>query len=268
MHRKPYLALALAATLLPLFAVAHAQTVDEVLAKHFEAQGGIEKLKAVQSMRMTGKMTIGPGMEAPFVVEKKRPGKTRTDFTIQGMTGSQVFDGKGGWSFMPFMGQPNPEAMSADEAKEMADEADFDGPLMDWKAKGHTVELAGKEPIEGADAIKLKLTKKDGKVTWYYLDAETYLIVKQEGKRTMRGTEIDGESYPSDYKDVNGLLMPFSMTQGMKGSDRKQTMTIDKIEVNVAIDDARFVMPAAPDSAKPAPPKSATTTKAAPKKSK
>lgn len=273
MHRKPLLALALVATLLPAFSVARAQTVDEVLAKHYEAQGGLEKLKAIQTLRMTGRMAMGPGMEAPIVIEKKRPSKSRLDFSFNGMTGTQVYDGSGGWTLMPFMGQTSPTALSPEESKEMAERADFDGPLVDWKEKGNTVELAGKEAIEGADAFKLKLTNKSGKVTWYYLDAETYLIVKEAGKRMMRGTEIDGESYLSDYKDVNGLMMPFTTTQGMKDSDRKQVMSIDKIEINVPIDDSRFAMPvaaaAAPDTTKAAPPKDAkAAAKPAAKKGK
>lgn len=258
MFRKPLLALALAAMLVPTAAVVRAQTVDEIIAKHFEAQGGVEKLKKVQSWRLTGKMGVGPGMEAPFTMEKKRPSFSRLEFTFSGMTGIQVFDGKGGWSVMPFMGKKDPEPMSDEDVKQAEDQADFDGPLMDWKAKGHTLELVGKESVEGADAYKLKLTKKNGQVEYYYLDTETYLTVKQEAKRNMRGTEVEGEAYMSDYKEVAGLMVPFSVTNGMKGSDRKQVMTFDKIEVDVPIDDARFVMPAATaaaDSSKAAPAK-------------
>lgn len=258
MFAKSLLALALVAALAP---AARAQTVDEIVAKHFEAQGGVEKLKKVQTWRMTGKMTVGQGMEAPIVLEKKRPGLSRTEFTFGGMTGVQAFDGKTGWQVMPFMGKKDPEPLSAEEAKQAEEQADFDGPLMDWKAKGHALELVGKESVEGADAYKLKLTRKSGTVTFYYLDAETYLVVKLEGKRTMRGTEVEGESYLSDYKEVSGILVPFSMTSGIKGGEHRQTMTFDKIEVNVPIDDARFAMPAvaaAPaDSAKGSPAKDA-----------
>src|SRR5262249_38673834 len=120
---------------------------------------------------------------------------------------------------------------------------DFDGPLMDYKAKGHTVELVGKEPVEGADAFKFKVTKKNGNIDYIYLDAETYLLVKTEGKVHRRGTEIEGETTFSDYKDVNGYMMPFSLEQGAKGLPMRQKMTFTKIEVNVPLDDARFAMP-------------------------
>lgn len=222
-----------------------AQTADDVLAKHFEAQGGLDKLRAMKSMRMTGKMGVGPGMEAPFVMEKKRPGSMRMDFTFQGMTGTQAYDGKGGWSVMPFMGKKDPEPLPAEDAKNLAEQADFDGPLVDYKDKGHAIELAGKEQVEGAECFKLKVTKKSGEVDWYFFDAETYLLVKQEGKRTRRGTEMEGESTFGDYKEVNGMLFPFSMSSGVKGMPQKQTMTFEKIEIDPEIADARFVMPAA-----------------------
>ena len=247
MSRKLF-ALALAVLALPLAVPVRAQNVDEIVARHFEAQGGIDKLKKVQSWRMTGKMTLGQGMEAPFVMERKRPGKSRLEFSFSGMTGIRAFDGKTGWQLMPFMGSKDPEPFTAEDNQEAIEDADFDGPLMDWKTKGHTVELVGTEPVEGADAYKLKLTRKGGKVEYYYFDTETYLTVKQEAKRKMRGTEVEGESFLSDYKDVDGIMVPFTMSQGMKGGDHRQTMSFDKVEANVAIDDASFAMPPNSDS--------------------
>lgn len=262
--------------LLPLFAlglllapVAQAQTVDEILAKHFETMGGLEKIKALNSMRVSGTMTMGPGMEAPITLERKRPGKRRIEFTVQGMTGVQAFDGEKGWSVMPFMGKKDPEPSTDEDNKEAQDDADFDGALVDWKTKGHTVELVGKEPVEGADTYKLKITKKNGNIEYQYLDAETYLLVRNEGKVKRRGTEIEGESTFSDYKDVQGYMMPFTMEQGAKGMPQKQRMTFSKIEVNVALDDSRFVMPAvaaATDSTKAAAAKAVTAKAEAAKK--
>lgn len=268
MIRKFLAALALFAVLAP---AAHAQTVDEILAKHYDAIG-LDKLRKVQTMRVTGKMEVGPGMEAALVMNRKRPGKSRLEFTLQGMTGIQAYDGDNGWSVMPFMGKKDPEPMSPEDAKEMKDDADFDGALVDWKAKGHTVEYLGKESVEGAETYKLKLTKKTGQVETYYLDTETGLILKTEAKRTVRGNEIDGETVLGDYKDVNGMLLPFSLEQGMKGAPQKQKMTFDKYELDVALDDGFFKMPAAAaaaDSSKAAP-KAAekSSEKTAPKKGK
>ena len=238
--------------LIPLFALglllapsAQAQTLDEVLAKHFEAQGGLDKLKKVESRRVTGTMMMGQGMEAAIVLESKRPGKQRIEFTLQGMTGVQAFDGERSWSLMPFMGKTDPEYASDEDSKNQRDDADFDGPLMDWKSKGHTVELVGKEAVEGADAYKIKVTLKSGNTQFHYLDAETYLFVKQEGKVKRRGTEIEGETLFSDYKEVEGMMVPFVMEQGAKGMEQRQKFTFTKVEMNVPIDDKRFVMPAA-----------------------
>src|SRR3954454_20855336 len=112
-------------------AAVQAQTADEIINKHLTARGGKDKIKAVQSARMTGKMVMGQGMEAPVTMELARPNKMRMEFTIQGMTGVQAFDGKGGWSVMPFMGKTEPEAMSTDDIKQAEDQADMDGRLVD-----------------------------------------------------------------------------------------------------------------------------------------
>jgi outer membrane lipoprotein-sorting protein len=247
MFRKMLTLLALGVLLAP---VVQAQTLDEVLAKHYQAMGGLDKIKALNSMRITGTMAVGPGMEAPFTMERKRPGKSRVEFTIQGMTGIQAFDGEKTWSVMPFMGKKDPEVGSEEDNKTAQDDADFDGTLVDWKAKGHTVELVGKESVEGADTYKLKVTKKNGNVEYSYLDAETYLLVKQEGKVKRRGTELDGETTFSDYKDVDGYMQPFSMESGAKGMPQKQKMTFTKIELNVPLDDSRFAIPAGADTSK------------------
>lgn len=243
MFRKLFV-LVLAVMALPAVTPARAASVDEIVAKHFEAQGGTDKIKAIKSWRFTGKMTLGQGMEAPFTMERVRPAKTRLEFTFSGMTGIRAFDGKSGWQVMPFMGSKDPEPFTAEENADAIEDSDFDGPLMDWKAKGNTVELVGTEPVEGADAYKLKVTRKSGKVEYFYLDTETYLTVKQEATRKMRGTDVEGESYLSDYKEVNGILVPYTMSQGMKGSDHRQTMTFEKVEANVDVPEADFAMPA------------------------
>lgn len=244
MLRKTLMGITLLALLAPLAPVASAQTVDELIAKNIEAKGGMAKLKAVTSTRATGKMIGGPGMEFPFVMMNKRPNNFRMEFSVQGMTGMQVYDGTTAWMSMPFMGKKEPEVMPAEEAKEFAEQADFDGPLVDYKTKGHTVELVGREQVEGADAYKLKLTMKGGSIRNIYLDAETFLEIKMESKRTIRGTEVEGESYLSDYKEVGGMMMPHVMENGTKGSPQRQKIMIEKIELNAAIADSLFAMPA------------------------
>lgn len=229
------------------------QTVDELIDKNVKARGGLEKIKAVKTIRMTGKMVMGEGMEMPIVLEIKRPKMTRMDFTFQGMTGTQAYDGKSGWSIMPFLGKKDPEPMSADDLKQAEDQADIDGPLIDYKTKGHQVELMGKEKVEGTDAYKLKVTKKSGDVTYLYLDSEYFLEIKAESKRKIQGNEAEIESSIGDYKEVEGLMMPHSIDAGVKGAPQRQKIVVSKIELNVPVADERFRMPEVKKA--PTPPK-------------
>ncbi len=229
---------------------AQAQTADEIIAKNLTARGGKDKIKAVQTQRITGKMVMGQGMEAPVVMELARPNKLRMEFTIQGMTGVQAYDGKSGWSVMPFMGKTDPEAMSADEIKQTEDQADMDGPLVDYKEKGHQVEYIGKEDVEGTPAYKLKVTKKNGDVVNVYIDAESYMIIKEAGKVNVRGQEIESETTFGDFKPVEGVIYPFAIESKPKGAPAGMAITVSKVEVNPSLEASRFAMPAA--AAKPA----------------
>lgn len=254
MFRKLCLSVAVVAFLTPALL---GQTVDEIIAKHVAARGGMDKMKAIQSVRTTAKMDLGQGMEAPGVLIQKRPELVRLEFTVQGLTAVQAYDGKSGWMIMPFTGKKDPEAMTADDTKDIKENADIDGPLVDYKAKGNQVELVGKEKVEGTDAYKIKVTLKDGDTKYIYVDADSFLEIKEEEKRTIRGTETEIESSLGDYREVNGVMMPFAIENGAKGSPQKQKLTIEKVEVNVPVDDSIFKMPAAAPApaAKPEAPK-------------
>jgi len=222
-----------------------AQTADEVVEKYIQAKGGRDKIKAVKSLRFTAKMTMGQGMEAPVTMELIPPShKVRMDFTVQGMTGIQAYDGVTGWQIMPFLGKTDPEPMTADDLKEAKENADLlEGPLYDYKAKGNKVELLGKGDLEGTPVLKLKLTKKDGDVETIYLDADSYLELKNESTRTIRGQATDLEATFGNYKQVEGLTMAYTIEQKMKGAPASQVITIDKVEVNADIPASRFDMP-------------------------
>lgn len=234
------LVLALGATALLSVSV-FAQTADELIEKNIKAHGG-DKMKAMKSVRMTGSMKMGP-IEAPFTISKTRPENVRIEFTVQGMTGMQVYDGKTGWMVMPFMGKKDPEKMAGDQLDEIKEEADFDGPMMDYKKKGNKVEYLGKVEVEGTPAYKLKVTLKNGNEQTVYLDADNYLEIKTEGKRKIQGQEAEGETVIGNYKEVDGVLFATQIENHIKGQPGAQTFTIDKIEVNPAIDAAVFAMP-------------------------
>jgi outer membrane lipoprotein-sorting protein len=230
---------------------AFGQTADELLEKNMKAMGGKDKLTAVQSMRLTGKMKMGP-MEAPITIVKARPSGIRVDFTIQGMTGTSAYDGTTGWTLMPFMGNKDPQKMTETQLKDIRIQADFDGPTFDYKAKGNKVEYAGKVDVEGTPTYKLHVTTKEGKESNVYLDAETYLVIRTESTQNIQGQDLEMESTIGDYKTVDGLTMSYSMESHVKGKEGGQAITLEKIELNPKVDAAMFAMPApAAAAAKP-----------------
>lgn len=228
----------------PLLAAAlPAQTADELIQKNIQARGGIAKIKAVQSMRLTGTMSV-EDERMPSTLEIKRPNKTRWEFTVDGQTVVQAFDGKTGWSLMPFAGKTEPETMSDDDLRDIELQADMDGPLVDYKEKGNRIEVAGREKVGERDAWKLAVTLKNGEVRDVYLDAGTYLQFLTVTRRTVEGKRIEVDSEIGDYREVGGLMLPHSFEASVEGAPQKQSLRFDKIELNVPIDDGRFRMPA------------------------
>jgi len=221
---------------------ASAQTVDEVIAKNIQAHGGAEKLKAVRSLRTTAKFSQGP-FRADFRQENKRADKVREEFIIQGLAQVQAYDGKTGWQISPFGGRKDPELLSQDDLKSLAVDADIDGPLMDYKDKGHKAELVGHDSVEGTDCFKIKLSMKNGDVRYYYLDADSFLDLKLEIQTTIRGALQESELYYGDYEQVNGIYYPFAVEQAQKGSASRSQISVQKIEQNVPLEDAHFAMP-------------------------
>jgi outer membrane lipoprotein-sorting protein len=235
--------LAISVFLLFVFAGACAQTLDDVLQKHYVARGGLENIKAIQTLYAEGKMSR-MGMELAFLGYQKKPNKLRTEVTIQGQKIVQAFDGKSGWMIMPMMGSPDPQDSPEEMTKQLEEQADLDGFLVDWKEKGHKVELVGKEDVEGTDSYHIKVTTKNDKIRDIYLDGASYLEIKQKGKVTQQGQEIEVESLPGSYKQVNGVMMAFSVETKVRGQAIGQ-MVIDTVIVNKEIPDSLFVKPAA-----------------------
>src|ERR1700731_208827 len=229
-----------------------AQTVDEVIAKNIQAHGGMEKLKTVQSIRTTGKFTQG-SFRAAFLQENKRSDKVREEFVVQGLTQIQAYDGKMGWQISPFGGRKDPELMSQDDLKGLQIDADIDGPMVNYKEKGHKAELMGHDAVEGTDCYKVKLTLKNGDVRYYFLDVDSFLEIKMENQSNIRGAVVFTENYYGDYKKVNGLYFPFALESGQKGSQERAKFTVDKVELNVPLDDPLFAMPVTKADPKPNP---------------
>src|SRR5467141_5278115 len=244
--------------LLSMPAAVGAQTADEIVKKTLDARGGIEKIKAVQSQRISGHVSFTQDMEGTFVVELKRPLKMHVEISVGGQKIIRVYDGKSsGWMINPFIETKDVQPLPPEELKNISDESDFDGPLVDYKAKGNQIELEGKEKLDDKPVYRLKLTNKNGDVRFYFFDASSFLLLKWDGVRKNGDQELPWESFFSDYHEVEGLKYPFRIDQGSPGTDIKQTLNAEKIEINPRIDDFRFTKPVpenAPAAASPSSP--------------
>lgn len=244
MHRAVYRGFVFGVAYVVAAAALPAQTVDEIIARYYQAAGGLDAMKAVHSTRVSGTVTLGPGMDAPFTRLTLRPSLVRVDFTLQGQTATQAYDGEHAWQFMPFFGQTAPDTMPADIARTMKEESAFDGPLVDYAVRGIQVELVGKEQVDSTSAYKLKVTMPSGSVTYYYLDVDSYLPIRTEATRTIQGQSLKIVSTMSDYRPEGGLMMPHAIdvTQG----PGTQSFVISSVEINPPLTPADFKMPAKP----------------------
>jgi len=238
--------------LLPLGAAA--QTAEEIVKKALEARGGVEKIKAVRSERVSGHVSFSQSMEGTFVVELKRPLKMHVEITIEGQKIIRVYDGKSsGWMVNPFLETKEVQPLSPEDLKNISDESDFDGPLVDYKSKGNQIEFVSKESLDDKPVYRLKLTNKNGDVRFYLFDASSYLLLKWEGIRRSGEQELPWESFFSDFHEVQELKFPFRIDQGSPGTELKQTLIAEKIELNPQIEDSRFTKPAPATPASPPP---------------
>jgi hypothetical protein len=228
---------------LALPAIAAAQTVDEIVAKHLAARGGREALQAVKTLRMTGRAIAGPGRQAIVRREIARPAKIRTEFVFQGTTGVYAFDGTAGWRVSPLDGSLDAEPLPEDEAAASAEQADIEGPLVDWKAKGHKVDLVGTASRPGGPAHELKVTLKSGAVRRVFVDATTGFVVRTESTRRVRGQDVALETEFGDYRKTDGVAFPHSIEGSARGRPNRLRIVVDSVEVNPRLDDSRFKMP-------------------------
>jgi hypothetical protein len=227
-----------------LGALAPAQTAEELVNKNIEAKGGREKMKAIHSVRMTGKLNAGQGFMATVSQENMRPNLVRQTFSLQGMTAIQAYDGSEGWQIQPFGGHKDPEMMGEDDLRDLLLAADFDGPLVDYKEKGNTVEYLGHDVVDGDDALRLKVTLKNGDILYYYLDPDTFIEIRRESQQFIRGSIREHVLDMGSYKPVNGVMFPYSLSEGSKSNPSEQITTIEKIEVNVQIPNTEVALPA------------------------
>lgn len=210
-----------------------AQTVDEVINKHVDALGGKENLNKIKNVVMEGSLNI-QGTEIALTLTQVHNKLNRQDISAMGMHGFDMLTDKDGWSYMPFQGMQKPEPKTPDEVKESQSDLDVAGPLVDYAAKGHKVELLGKEDVDGTECYKIKASLASGKVVTFFIDPASYMIIRTTEKRKMNGQETDLQTDLSDYKSVEGVKMPYSITQQFG------TVLISSIKINQTVPDSVF----------------------------
>ncbi|MCS7035918.1 MAG: hypothetical protein RMJ33_13565 [Saprospiraceae bacterium] len=236
--------LAFALLVLLANAFAQAQTADEIIAKYIAATGG-DNWKKVEAIRMEATITAdaAPGMAIGWSMTAVRDKATRMEVSIMGM--SQVMAAKGdkGWSTNPFTGSTDPEPMTADQVKNLLEQADIDGTVIGYKDKGYTVEYVGKEDVEGTEAHKIRVNKGGKKVEYLFYDPKTFYEIKSIQVDEVDGQEVEVASVYSNFKEVGGIIIPHTMQQvnPMMGAT---TITITKVEFNPLVDMKIFDMPA------------------------
>ena len=233
---------------------AFAYTADELAAKNIAAKGGADRVAALHSLRLTGKVLVnGDTLQLGYVATVRRPDSARIEATLQGLTVIQAYDGAQGWKVNPFQGRKDPEKMSADDAKDLGeDAADFIGPLVDWKAKGYKLDYLGTEDIDGTEAHKLRVTRPNGDLSYVYLDPDHFLEIRVVNRRIEHGVPNETITDYGDYEKVNDVYLPFALESWQKGSSDHQKVQFDKAEANVATTDGEFTFPASHPTAAPA----------------
>jgi hypothetical protein len=217
-------------------------TLESVVAQIVKAQGG-EKMKTIKSIKTTGKLVFGGGQaEGTLVGFMVRPGRIRQEINLGGAKLVQACDGTMAWQINPFAGSSKPEKMTEDEASDLMDLADMDGPFVDSAKKGYKLELAADEELDGTPVHVVKVTNKRGKVQTYYADAKSGLILKVRGKEKIQGNEIEIETLLSNYKEVNGIMTAHAIDRLIGGRPFIQ-IVLDRVEHNVEVEDSLFKMP-------------------------
>ena len=252
MLRKMVLPIIILLLAVPLVVVADSTTapVDltaaQIVERNISARGGLQAWRTVKTLSMSGKLDAGgkQKVQLPFVLEMERNRKTRLELQFNGQTAVQVYDGTNGWKLRPFLNRRDVEPYTQDELKAASMQADIDGPLVDYVAKGTKVQLEGIQSVEGHDAFNLKLTLKTGQVQHIWVDAQTFLDVKVEGTpRRLDGRFHPVATYMRDYRSVNGLMIPYVNETAVDGVKQTEKIILEKVIVNPKLEDSHFSKP-------------------------
>ena len=220
--------------------ITQAQSLDDILKEHFKASGQDNLLK-INSQEVTGKI-LQSGIEIPFTQMAKRPDKVRMQGTFQGLTFIQTYNGKEGWSINPFAGVTDPQPMSDDELKSVRYQSDMDGMLWNAKEKGSTISFEGKEDMEGTSCFKIKLVTKEGDAFTYYIDSDSYIMIRANSKVKIMGNDSESDQYFGNYMQIDGIAVPGKVDTKINGQ-LAITMVFDSVKFNIGLEDTIFDKP-------------------------
>ncbi len=213
-----------------------AQTVDEIVTKHLEAVGGKENWKKINSLKMEASLSV-QGMDIPITIYQVHNKASKQEFTVNNSTGYQIITKDSGWNYNPMMGQSKPEPMTGEELKQGQDDLDIQGSMLDYKEKGHKIELLGKDSVDGKQCHKLKITLKSGNSSVAYIDPQTWYVIRTISKRIVNGQETEAISNMSNYQKLpEGIVLPFTF----ENNQTPAPITFTKVEVNPKIEDSVF----------------------------
>jgi outer membrane lipoprotein-sorting protein len=252
MLRKTFFPMVILLLAVPLVVVADSTTapVDltaaQIVERNVAARGGLQAWRTVKTLSMSGKLDAGgkQRVQLPFLLEMERSRKTRLELQFNGQTAVQVYDGANGWKLRPFLNRRDVEPYTPDELKAASTQAELDGPLVDYVAKGTKVQLDGIQSVEGHDTFNLKLTLKTGQVQHIWVDAQTFLDVKIEGTpRRLDGKFHPVATYMRDYRSVNGLMIPYVNETAVEGVKQTEKILVEKVILNPKLEDSHFSKP-------------------------
>lgn len=222
--------------------VGHAQTVDEVINGYLKAIGA-DNMKAIKSMEAKNKMVDNRGMEVQMTIWLKRPNLVKTEIAVGPQKITQAYDGKTAWVINPMAGSMDPQILPEAQATDVKDTFDMiEDPFLNYKKKGHTIELLGTEEVDGKPCFKLKLIKKGNRESTMYIDTKTFFLHKISVIQKRGGMEMPMDLVMDDYRDVAGVKINHKISAFANGQNI-WTMTFEYFKTNVPIDDTMFQMP-------------------------
>lgn len=219
------------------------QIADELIARHIQARGGMDAIRAIQTLSQKGTVQM-PNTLVTISGERQRPDLLRIDFTANGLTGSEGWDGERAWEYSPFNEMEKPEYVTGAPALALKRGAEFDGPLVGYREKGHTAEYLGEDEIEGKNHYIVRVVLADGNVMDHYLDKDAMLVTKTRAIRAIHGKdESMTETVYSDYREVAGVLFPHRSWELAKDGAHNEVFTWEWFKANVELEEGHFEMP-------------------------